>query len=281
MGPDSGPARPTSSAGDHARFPLDHLERRQMLTRRGHGFRMRDPFHQEAQGDLGDLVLARIDGRERGQCVPGLVDVVEPDHRDVIGDAQASLLHDPHGTERDRVVEGHHAVEARARSQQRPQGLRTARAEPSTDLADERLVVGDACLLKGLTVSVKTQAGRADDFTSVGAERHESPATDGQQVLGCGLRTLRVAHRDMSRRTVEDALPEQHHRRRDTLEQVRVVRAVQDGRGLGVFYWDPTWTGVVGNGWSPRDPSSGNAWENQALFGFDDRPLPAMSEFKP
>lgn len=60
-----------------------------------------------------------------------------------------------------------------------------------------------------------------------------------------------------------------------------VVRAVPDGRGLGVFYWDPTWTGVVGNGWSPRDPNSGNAWENQALFGFDDRPLPAMSEFKP
>ncbi len=60
-----------------------------------------------------------------------------------------------------------------------------------------------------------------------------------------------------------------------------VVRAVPNGRGLGVFYWDPTWTGVVGNGWSPRDPNSGNAWENQALFDFDDRPLPAMNEFKP
>jgi arabinogalactan endo-1,4-beta-galactosidase len=60
-----------------------------------------------------------------------------------------------------------------------------------------------------------------------------------------------------------------------------IVRAVPDGRGLGVFYWDPTWTGVVGNGWSPRDPSSGNAWENQALFDFDDRPLPAMDEFRP
>lgn len=59
-----------------------------------------------------------------------------------------------------------------------------------------------------------------------------------------------------------------------------IVRAVPNGRGLGVFYWDPTWTGVVGNGWSPRDPTSGNAWENQALFGFDDRPLAAMSEFR-
>jgi arabinogalactan endo-1,4-beta-galactosidase len=60
-----------------------------------------------------------------------------------------------------------------------------------------------------------------------------------------------------------------------------IVRAVPDGRGLGVFYWDPTWTGVAGNGWTPRDPASGNAWENQALFGYDDRPLPAMDEFVP
>jgi arabinogalactan endo-1,4-beta-galactosidase len=60
-----------------------------------------------------------------------------------------------------------------------------------------------------------------------------------------------------------------------------VVRAVPNGRGLGVFYWEPTWTGVAGNGWSPRDPTSGNGWENQALFDFNDRPLPAMREFRP
>jgi arabinogalactan endo-1,4-beta-galactosidase len=60
-----------------------------------------------------------------------------------------------------------------------------------------------------------------------------------------------------------------------------IVRAVPNGRGLGVFYWDATWTGVPGNGWDPTDPSSGNAWENQALFGFDDRALPAMNEFQP
>ncbi len=60
-----------------------------------------------------------------------------------------------------------------------------------------------------------------------------------------------------------------------------IVRAVPNGRGLGVFYWDATWTAVRGNGWSPRDPASGNEWENQALFDFDDRPLPAMNEFVP
>jgi arabinogalactan endo-1,4-beta-galactosidase len=58
-----------------------------------------------------------------------------------------------------------------------------------------------------------------------------------------------------------------------------VVRAVPNGRGLGVFYWDATWTAVPGNGWDSTDPASGNAWENQALFDYDDRVLPALEEF--
>ncbi|MCG5212616.1 arabinogalactan endo-1,4-beta-galactosidase [Streptosporangium sp. KLBMP 9127] len=57
---------------------------------------------------------------------------------------------------------------------------------------------------------------------------------------------------------------------------VNIVRAVPGQRGLGVFYWEATWTGVRGNGWDPADPSSGNGWENQALFGFDDRVLPGL-----
>ena len=58
-----------------------------------------------------------------------------------------------------------------------------------------------------------------------------------------------------------------------------IVRAVPNGRGLGVFYWDATWTAVTGNGWDSTDSSSGNAWENQALFDFDERVLPALDEF--
>lgn len=58
-----------------------------------------------------------------------------------------------------------------------------------------------------------------------------------------------------------------------------IVRAVPDGLGWGVVYWEPAWTGVTGNGWDPDDPSSGNAWENQALFNFEGRPLPALREF--
>ncbi|MGR6917247.1 glycoside hydrolase family 53 protein [[Actinomadura] parvosata] len=56
-----------------------------------------------------------------------------------------------------------------------------------------------------------------------------------------------------------------------------IVRAVPNGLGLGLFTWEATWTGVKGNGWDPADPSSGNGWENQALFGYDDRALPAMA----
>ncbi|MFE1287335.1 arabinogalactan endo-beta-1,4-galactanase [Streptomyces sp. NPDC058751] len=60
---------------------------------------------------------------------------------------------------------------------------------------------------------------------------------------------------------------------------MNIVEAVPNGRGLGVFYWEATWTAVTGNGWDPADASSGNGWENQALFGFDDKALPAMSLF--
>ncbi|WP_282692606.1 arabinogalactan endo-1,4-beta-galactosidase [Streptomyces sp. CC208A] len=60
---------------------------------------------------------------------------------------------------------------------------------------------------------------------------------------------------------------------------MNVVEAVPGGRGLGVVYWEPAWTAVTGNGWDPADPSSGNGWENQALFGYDNRLLPAAGWF--
>ena len=58
-----------------------------------------------------------------------------------------------------------------------------------------------------------------------------------------------------------------------------VIRAVNNGRGLGVFYWDATWTAVKGNGWDNTNPAAGNAWENQALFDFDGQLLPAIDEY--
>ncbi|MEK0154699.1 arabinogalactan endo-1,4-beta-galactosidase [Arthrobacter oryzae] len=70
--------------------------------------------------------------------------------------------------------------------------------------------------------------------------------------------------------------------------QAANFRAVQDvvasapgGRGLGVVSWEPAWTAVPGNGWDPADPTTGNAWENQAMFDFDGRALPALQEYAP
>lgn len=67
--------------------------------------------------------------------------------------------------------------------------------------------------------------------------------------------------------------------------QAENLRAVMDaaraGGAVGVFYWEPTWTAVKGNGWNPYDPDSGSQWENQALFDFSGKALPAIKEFKP
>lgn len=75
-----------------------------------------------------------------------------------------------------------------------------------------------------------------------------------------------------------DASPE--GQRRNLRDVLSILRAVPDGRGLGAFYWDATWTAVPGNGFDPADPASGNAWENQALFDFDGAPTPALNELR-
>ncbi|GAA1368465.1 glycoside hydrolase family 53 protein [Streptomyces beijiangensis] len=65
--------------------------------------------------------------------------------------------------------------------------------------------------------------------------------------------------------------------------QAAWLRAVADlqasipgGKGLGYCYWEGVWTYRKGNGWDPTDATSGNAWENLALFDFDDKALPGL-----
>jgi arabinogalactan endo-1,4-beta-galactosidase len=58
-----------------------------------------------------------------------------------------------------------------------------------------------------------------------------------------------------------------------------VVTGVPNARGIGVFYWEPTWTAVRGAGWDPANPASGDGWENQAWFDFNDRALPALQVY--
>ncbi|ANS67182.1 arabinogalactan endo-1,4-beta-galactosidase [Streptomyces lincolnensis] len=59
-------------------------------------------------------------------------------------------------------------------------------------------------------------------------------------------------------------------------EVADLAAAVPDGQGLGYCYWEGAWTYRKGSGWDPTNPSSGNAWENLALFDFEDRALPGL-----
>ncbi|MEV6876659.1 glycosyl hydrolase 53 family protein [Amycolatopsis sp. NPDC051128] len=46
-----------------------------------------------------------------------------------------------------------------------------------------------------------------------------------------------------------------------------VQNTARGAGAIGVFYWEPTWYAVPGNGWDPADIAhSGNGWENQAVF---------------
>jgi arabinogalactan endo-1,4-beta-galactosidase len=59
-----------------------------------------------------------------------------------------------------------------------------------------------------------------------------------------------------------------------------VMAAAKAGGAVGVFYWEPTWIVVEGNGWDPADPASGDTWENMALFNFKGIANPALTLFK-
>ncbi|CAM3982130.1 glycosyl hydrolase 53 family protein [Paenibacillus alkaliterrae] len=52
------------------------------------------------------------------------------------------------------------------------------------------------------------------------------------------------------------------------------VADVDEGKGLGAFYWEPAW--VAGVGWTLGE---GNGWENQAMFDFDGEALSSLDAF--
>lgn len=54
-----------------------------------------------------------------------------------------------------------------------------------------------------------------------------------------------------------------------------IKTAIQNGGGVGVFWWEPTWVGTPGNGWDPTNINgTGSEWDNQAIFDFNYRLLP-------
>jgi arabinogalactan endo-1,4-beta-galactosidase len=61
---------------------------------------------------------------------------------------------------------------------------------------------------------------------------------------------------------------------RDVME---AVAQVPNGKGLGIFYWEPDWIPVDGAGWKDGE---GNGWDNQAMFDFQGNALPSLDVFK-
>jgi len=57
---------------------------------------------------------------------------------------------------------------------------------------------------------------------------------------------------------------------------ILAVSQVPNGRGLGIFYWEPEWIPVEGAGWAA---GQGNAWENLAMFDFVGNALPSLNVF--
>ncbi|MFL6122175.1 arabinogalactan endo-beta-1,4-galactanase [Actinophytocola sp.] len=56
-----------------------------------------------------------------------------------------------------------------------------------------------------------------------------------------------------------------------------VQNTARDAGAIGIFYWEPTWYAVAGNGWDPADiNNSGDGWENQAVFDRTGRLNPAI-----
>ncbi len=68
------------------------------------GLRVVDPVDQEPDRGGAEVVDALADAGELHEVEPGDLRVVVADHADVVGDAEAVRLEDPHGADRDQVV---------------------------------------------------------------------------------------------------------------------------------------------------------------------------------
>ena len=65
---------------------------------------------------------------------------------------------------------------------------------------------------------------------------------------------------------------------------MKVIKAVDNNRGLGFFYWEPTWINIGKAYWSKepgirylnKEVSLANVWYNLALFDYKGNALPAL-----
>lgn len=72
------------------------------------------------------------------------------------------------------------------------------------------------------------------------------------------------------------------------LDLMNAIQSVKNGRGIGFFYWEPTWINMQQAGWATeegkkylsKNGSSGNVWANLALFDFNGNALPALQAIR-
>ncbi len=72
------------------------------------------------------------------------------------------------------------------------------------------------------------------------------------------------------------------------LDLMNAIKGVENGRGKGFFYWEPTWLNIrkacwateAGRKYINNDGTSGNAWANLALFDFHGNALPALETIR-
>jgi arabinogalactan endo-1,4-beta-galactosidase len=56
-----------------------------------------------------------------------------------------------------------------------------------------------------------------------------------------------------------------------------VQNTARNAGAIGVFYWEPTWYAVKGNGWDPADINgTGDGWDNMAIFDWSGRVNPKV-----
>ncbi|WP_341720702.1 glycosyl hydrolase 53 family protein [Micromonospora sp. FIMYZ51] len=56
-----------------------------------------------------------------------------------------------------------------------------------------------------------------------------------------------------------------------------VQNTARNAGAVGVFYWEPTWYAIRGNGWDPANINgTGNGWDNMAVFDWSGRVNPQL-----
>jgi arabinogalactan endo-1,4-beta-galactosidase len=60
-------------------------------------------------------------------------------------------------------------------------------------------------------------------------------------------------------------------------EFTAVQNTARGAGAIGVFYWEPTWYAIAGNGWDPANINgTGDQWDNMAVFNWTGHVNPSV-----